>query len=98
MKRWLFVLLFSVLSPASLAQSDDDYLDVSIRVFRSAEPQSAASSTAANASTQTVAAPVTPEVRVAETRYLPMFLRYRLEASGLFGAVRVLPENRQQRA
>lgn len=92
MKRWLCVLLLAVLSPVNLAQGNGDYLDVSIRVFRSAEPQPAANDTTASASTQTAAAPVTPEVRVAETRYLPMFLRYRLEASGLFGAVRVLPE------
>lgn len=82
----LAAFTFTVAMPRSLAQADD-YLDVSIRVFHSAEPQPAG----ADAAMQTSAA-TTPEVRLAETRYLPMFLRYRLETSGQFGAVRVLPE------
>jgi hypothetical protein len=93
MRRCLYLLLLIVAHAAlpltGFAQADGDYLDVSIRVFRSAEP---APPVTANAVAETTSAPVTPEVRVAETRYLPMYLRYRLEASGLFGAVRVLPE------
>lgn len=96
MKRWLHLLLLMMACVAmpsvGLAQAgDDDYLDVSIRVFRSAEPEAPAGNGGTNAAVQGAAA-VTPEVRAAETRYLPMFLRYRLEASGLFGAMRVLPE------
>jgi hypothetical protein len=88
--RWLLASLCLLHCALACAQpAAEDYVDVSIRVFTSAEPAPATTETAA-----TDAAPVsvTPEVRLAETRYLPMFLRYRLEASGLFGAVRVLPE------
>ncbi len=85
MRRLLLGLLLTLHWSAAQAQ---DYLDVSIGVFASAEAVPAQDTTAEPApSTQT-----TPEVRLAESRYLPMFLRYRLEASGLFGAVRVLPE------
>jgi hypothetical protein len=94
MKRWLLAAALLLQGPPVSAQPDaGDYLDVSIRIFTSAEPASA-SAPAAPATTTNApqAATGTPEVRRAEARYLPMFLRYRLEASGLFGAVRVLPE------
>lgn len=94
MTRWVIVALLLAACPFASAQ-EEDWLDVSIRVFRSAEPAAASTNVAAariNTSTVQPEASVTPEVRLAETRYLPMFLRYRLEASGLFGAVRVLPE------
>lgn len=91
MKHWLCIAL--LLLPASMvrAQADGDYLDVSIRVFTSAEAAPAAEPVV-DATAPAPQAPVTPEVRLAETRYLPMYLRYRLEASGQFGAVRVVPD------
>lgn len=89
--RWCLAAWLTLISSALCAQAaTGDYLDVSIRVFRSAEEAPAVGGTAAQATP--AAGSITPEVRLAETRYLPMFLRYRLEASGLFGAVRVLPE------
>ena len=91
MKRLLCLALLLLQASMALAQGDGDYLDVSIRVFTSVEaPGVAAAST--EGTTAAPPAPVTPEVRLAETRYLPMFLRYRLEASGRFGAVRVVPD------
>jgi len=79
----------------SLAQSDaDTYVDVSIGLFSDAEAGvSAAPAEAATpvTSPSTPAAASSAEVRQAERRYLPMYLRFRLEATGRFGAVRVLP-------
>jgi hypothetical protein len=73
------------------AQTPAEYLDVSIRIFTvSEEPAAPDARTATPVAPKAIQA--TPEVRLAETRYLPMFLRYRLEASGQYGAVRVLPE------
>lgn len=91
MKRWLCVAFLTLLSPLAFAQDDADYLDVSVRIFTSAEPPPALPASPEAAAPATEAA-VTPEVRLAETRYLPMFLRYRLEASDRFGAVRVVPD------
>jgi hypothetical protein len=91
MKRFAWMAFLLLQGAAAFAQDSGDYLDVSIHVFTSAAP---APATAAGAE-PTAPAPepaVTPEVRLAETRYLPMFLRYRLEASGRFGAVRVVPD------
>lgn len=88
---WLCALVLALAGSMVAAQpADEAYLDVSIRVFRSAEAEPANGGVETQAPTADASA--TPEVRLAETRYLPMFLRYRLEASGLFGAVRVLPE------
>ena len=90
MMRWLFAAaLLLPVTPVFAQEDGGDYLDVSIRIFTSAAPAPATSDATA---TGPQPEPVTPEVRSAETRYLPMYLRYRLEASGLFGAVRVLPE------
>ncbi len=61
--------------------AEENFLDVSIRIF----DQPAADATIPTGEE------ITPEIRLAEVRYIPMFLRYRLEDSGLFGAVRVLP-------
>ena len=61
--------------------SEENYLDVSIRIF---DPPPVDATTPASAEIST-------EIRLAEVRYMPMFIRYRLEDSGLFGAVRVLP-------
>jgi hypothetical protein len=83
--------LFVMQASAAQAQSGGDYLDVSIHVFTSGEAGQMVDTAGADEAS-TPPPPVTPEVRLAETRYLPMFLRYRLEASGRFGAVRVLPE------
>jgi hypothetical protein len=91
MKRLVLIALLALQGPVVFAQPDaGDYVDVSIRIFDSVDALPASEATPAEETT--VEATVTPEVRLAERRYLPMFLRYRLEASGLFGAVRVLPE------
>lgn len=70
------------------AQDETAFLDISIQVFTHREPAQVTAAT----SPQTAAAdkPVAA-VRDAETRYLPMYLRYRLEQTASFGAVRVLP-------
>jgi hypothetical protein len=87
----VFALLLACNS--SLAQSDAaTYVDVSIGLFSDAEAAvSAAAATPATTPTTPAAAGSSAEVRLAERRYLPMYLRYRLEATGRFGAVRVLP-------
>lgn len=92
----LVIGLGLLLATALRAQADASvYLDVSIGIFTS--PETAVAAEAPDASTAASAAAVVPdkvssaEVRLAEQRYLPMYLRYRLEASERFGAVRVLP-------
>ncbi len=94
MKRYglCLLVLLSCLQALPALAADEDYLDVSIRIFTSA-PAPAVETPADTAATVPDEAPTrsTEEVRLTESRYLPMFLRYRLEASGLFGAVRVLP-------
>jgi hypothetical protein len=91
MKYCLSLALLVLQGSVAFAQDDADYLDVSIRVFTSAEASPVVPATGQDAAPAPDTS-VTPEVRLAETRYLPMFLRYRLEASGRFGAVRVLPD------
>jgi hypothetical protein len=89
--RLLLLAVLALFPQVLMAQSPAEYLDVSIRIFTSAEEPAAPEASAAAPGTAN-AIQATAEVRLAETRYLPMFLRYRLEASGQFGAVRVLPE------
>jgi hypothetical protein len=64
-------------------------LDVSIAIFKQATsiPTQAQTQTTSISDDSIVAA-----VQESETRLLPMYLRYRLEQSGAFGAVRVIPE------
>ena len=83
------LLLYCLLlcAPAS-AQNDPRWLDVSIRVFSDAP---AVQTTATPEQAAEPAPVIDQEVRQAEYRYLPLYLRYRLEATGRFGAVRVLP-------
>jgi hypothetical protein len=84
MKYWLLLLVFA--TAAVQAQDDTAVVDISIRVFESA------ADAAAVADPTGAAGSLTPEaVRLAEVRYIPMHLRYHLEAGGRFGAVRVLP-------
>jgi hypothetical protein len=89
----LLLACCAMCAPLVLAQDETAFLDISIQVFTHREP---AAATAAPAQ-QDVLAAVAPAgkpvaaVREAETRYLPMYLRYRLEQSSSFGAVRVLP-------
>ena len=94
---WQFITLWPLLLYGQVVLGQEataDYLDVSIRIFASVEPLPApAAETTEPAAVPVQAARSTAEVRSAESRYLPMFLRYRLEASALFGAVRVLPES-----
>lgn len=74
----------------ALAQAANAFIDVSVRVFETATMPTAEQS--ADSGQAAAHDELTPEaVRDAEQRYLPMQLRYYLEASGRFGAVRVLP-------
>lgn len=84
--RGLLACLALLAAPAFAQQSTPGLVDISIQVF-----SHAADST--EAPTGNTARPVVDEasIRLAEVRYIPMLLRYRLEASGRFGAVRVLP-------
>jgi hypothetical protein len=61
--------------------AEENFLDVSIRIF---DPPAVDAVVPASEE-------ISSEIRLAEVRYIPMFIRYRLEDSGLFGAVRVLP-------
>lgn len=88
-------VIFCICSHLQAQPAAIDYLDISIGIFTSA-PLTAANPQAPNAAPADSAAAVpdsvsSTEVRLAEQRYLPMYLRYRLEASERFGAVRVLP-------
>ena len=93
MRLWP-LLLVMLLAPVSStqAQSGDGFVDVSIGIFVHRPP---APVVVAPNATKTPAAVAEPKqvaaVRTAETRFLPMYLRYRLEQTGNFGAVRVLP-------
>jgi hypothetical protein len=68
-------------SQANAQASEENFLDVSIRIF---DPP-------AEDATLPEGQEISSELRLAEVRYIPMFLRFRLEDSGTFGAVRVLP-------
>jgi hypothetical protein len=74
------------------AQDAAPFVDVSVRVFESVDATAASATSSETSADTSTAANLTPEaVRLAEVRYMPMHLRYHLEASGRFGAVRVLP-------
>lgn len=70
--------------------TDPEFIDISIQIFTHRTPAPVGEPKAATAPATNASEPV-EAVRVAETRYLPMYLRYRLEQSASFGAVRVLP-------
>ena len=85
------LLLTTAAVPAAMAQQQD-FLDVSISIFSPPAPETTATeSSPVTAGTGNASLDITPEIRAAEARYLALYLRYRLEASGSFGAVRVLP-------
>lgn len=87
----LQVLAFAVFIPPAQAQINaTNYLDISIRIFDPPPPPVVAV-VAENPGIDKPVIDISPEIRLTESRYLPMFLRFRLEDSGLFGAVRVLP-------
>lgn len=91
-RLWLPAALLLAPMTSTLAQSGDGFVDVSIGLFvhRAPAPVVAAANTQAPA--PAIAEPKQVEaVRTAETRFLPMYLRYSLEQAGNFGAVRVLP-------
>ena len=84
--KHLLLLLLALATTAVKAQDAAAFVDVSIRVFESTTDAAPAADTAGTPGS------LTPEaVRLAEVRYMPMHLRYHLEAGGRFGAVRVLP-------
>ncbi len=84
----LFVLLLAT-KPAC-ASDEEHFLDVSIQIFTQAENPPATTAPKPGADKKKEHDPV-QAVAVSETRLLPMYLRYRLEQSNSFGAVRVLP-------
>jgi hypothetical protein len=85
-RAWL-VLVFAV---GQLQAQDRPFLDVSLGIFDVPEPALVSSDD--NPAPQTEKSQnITAEIRSAEARYLALYLRYRIEASGRFGAVRVLP-------
>ena len=84
----MFCLLLLALPAlaAQAQQTEPGLVDISIQVFSHAE------ASVDPAPVDTSAAVVDEgAIRLAESRYIPMLLRYRLEASERFGAVRVLP-------
>jgi hypothetical protein len=74
---------------ASAAQISENVLDVSIAVFTHHAPAPITTLSPEAPTDNTTSA--AKAVRESETRLLPMYLRYRLEQAGKFGAVRVLP-------
>jgi hypothetical protein len=82
-RLWLILLTtIALCMPPAQAQADEEnFLDISIRIF---DPP-------AEDATIPAEQRISSEIRLAEVRYIPMFLRFRLEETGLFGAVRVLP-------
>jgi hypothetical protein len=87
---WLCLLLMLGQAMSGALAQEAPFLDVSIGIFGVPETQPVAAGQPV--STQAVKeANITAEIRNAEARYLALYLRYRLEASGSFGAVRVLP-------
>ena len=82
----LALLMASVpISQAQAADQDPQWLDVSIQIFAPLPVEPALTD---DGITDFEAS---RDVRLAEARYLATYLRYRLEASQSFGAVRVLP-------
>jgi hypothetical protein len=91
--RSAFLLL--LLCPfAVLAQSGPVYLDVSISSFAPAPVIEETPALSEEAAAVAANAPhaITPEIRNAEARYLALYLRYRLEDTMRYGAVRVLAD------
>jgi hypothetical protein len=75
------------------APGEAAYLDVSITSFTPAPViERALATTKAEAQADAGLRAVTSQIRNAEARYLALYLRYRLEASGRYGAVRVLAD------
>lgn len=90
--RWLWLCwwMSSLVMAQNPPSADTGFLDISIQVFTHRTPAVVAAPAPAATANAPTREPV-EAVRSAETRYLPMYLRYRLEQSGSFGAVRVLP-------
>jgi len=89
MKRLFIWVVCGLLAAPLAAQEEAAYLDVSIEAFTPAAGNAAAA--VPNDSIAAAPQAVSTEIRNAEARYLALYLRYRLEASGLYGAVRVVP-------
>lgn len=79
----LFALVLLTLAPLVYAQRDENSLDLSIALFASNLPDDALERERQG---------VQPEVREAESRYLPAYLASLLIEGGKWGAVRVVPE------
>ena len=89
---WLSAtLILMVPLSSTMAQSGAGFVDVTIGIFVHRPPAPVVANNA-QSPTPIVAEPKQVEaVRTAETRFLPMYLRYSIEQAGNFGAVRVLP-------
>jgi hypothetical protein len=73
---------------ASTQIPEDELLDVGVRNFETNIPADIANDTDALAKKR-----IYPDIRKAESRYIPGMLRSTLESSGQWGAVRVVPSN-----
>lgn len=78
--------LVAVQATAQIPQNE--LLDVGIREFATGIPADKAADTEALAKLR-----IYPDLRKAETRYLPTLLRQTLESTAQWGAVRVIPQN-----
>src|SRR5690606_34004711 len=67
---------------------EDQLLDVAVRNFDPGIPEELADDEEALAKKR-----IFPDIRRAESRYIPTMLRSTLESSGQWGAVRVVPSN-----
>ena len=90
---WFFLLVLLLAAKLVQASEDERFVDVSIQVFTQAQtpPDPLASQEKDKKAKLAPKGDPVQAVLVSETRLLPMYLRYRLEESGSFGAVRVLP-------
>jgi hypothetical protein len=91
----IFLLVLLLATSLVHASENEHFVDVSIQVFTQAQtpPDPHADKEKEKKDKEKLAPKADPvqAVLVSETRLLPMYLRYRLEDSGSFGAVRVLP-------
>jgi hypothetical protein len=83
-KALLYLLsVLPVLSYAQAVSEEYEYLDISLSIFEMNLPEDAFTQKQLN---------IYPEVRAAESRYIPALLRATLQDSEQWGAIRIIPE------